>query len=150
MQESWLIKLLPEIYINYLGGLFSQNTECIIWLFVLNCSQEFPGGPVVKNPPASAGDSRDPGLIPGFGRSSGEGNDNPLQYSCLGNPKNRVSWWATVMGSHRVIHNWATKHTSSHLSGCTVGQQLQWLMTWFLYNWMVSNTFCFANLLTLF
>ena len=54
MQESRLIKLLPEIYINYLGGLFSQNTECLIWLFVLNSSQGFPGGPVVKNPPANA------------------------------------------------------------------------------------------------
>ena len=54
------------------------------------------------------------------------------------------------MGSHRVIHNWATEHISSHLSGCAVGQQLQWLMTWSLCNWMVSNTFCLANLLTLF
>ena len=52
MQESHLIILLPEIYINYLGGLFSQNTECLIWLFVLNSSQGFPGGPVVKNLPA--------------------------------------------------------------------------------------------------
>ena len=41
----------------------------------------FPGGSVVKNPPANAGDS---GLIPGLGRSPGEGNGNPLQYSCNG------------------------------------------------------------------
>ena len=40
--------------------------------------------PVVKNPPANAGDDRDAGLIPGSGRSPGEGNGNPLQYSCLG------------------------------------------------------------------
>ena len=44
---------------------------------------DFPGGPVVKNPPASAGDARDSGSIPGSGRSSGVGNGNPLQYSCL-------------------------------------------------------------------
>ena len=54
-----------------------------------------PGGSVVKNPPANAGDLD---LIPGSGRSSGEGNDNPLWYSCLGNPINRGVWWATVYG----------------------------------------------------
>ena len=42
-----------------------------------------PGGKVVKNPPANAGDTRDVGLIPGLGRSLGIGNGNPLQYTCL-------------------------------------------------------------------
>ena len=46
----------------------------------------FPGGTVVKNLPVNAGDTRDAGSIPGSGRPSGEGNGNPLQYSCLGNP----------------------------------------------------------------
>ena len=46
-----------------------------------------------KNPPANAGDV---GSIPGLGRSSGEGNGNPLQYSRLGNPMDRGAWWATV------------------------------------------------------
>ena len=55
-----------------------------------------PGGAVVKNPPASAGDTRDGGSIPGSGRSLGEGNGNPLWYSCLENPMNRGAWWATV------------------------------------------------------
>ena len=50
---------------------------------------------MVKNPPANAGD-RD--SIPGSGRSPGEGNDNSLQYSCLGNPMDRGAWWATVPG----------------------------------------------------
>ena len=53
---------------------------------------------MVKNPPANAGDARDPGLTPGSGRSPGGGNDNPLQYSCLGNPMDRGDWWATVHG----------------------------------------------------
>ena len=44
---------------------------------------------VVKNPPANAGDARDVGWIPRLGRSPGEGNGNPLQYSCLGNPMHR-------------------------------------------------------------
>ena len=49
----------------------------------------FSGGAVVKNPPANAGDARDVGLIRGSGRFPGEGNGNPLWYSCLGNPTDR-------------------------------------------------------------
>ena len=55
----------------------------------------FPGGSVVKNPPANAGDV---GLIPGSGRSPGEGNGNPFQYSCLENPTDRRVWSAIVHG----------------------------------------------------
>ena len=55
----------------------------------------FPGGSEVK---ASACDAGDLGLIPGSGRSPGEGNGNPLQYSCLENPMYRGAWWATVHG----------------------------------------------------
>ena len=51
---------------------------------------------MVKNPPANAGDARDVGLIPGLGRSPGEGSDNPLQYSCLGNSMHRGAWQAAV------------------------------------------------------
>ena len=50
---------------------------------------------VVKIPPASAGGIRDPGLIPGLGRSPGEGNGNPLQYFCLEIPMDRGAWWAS-------------------------------------------------------
>ena len=50
---------------------------------------------VVKNPPINAGDA---GLIPGSGRSPGEGNGNPLQYSCLENAMDRGAWWALVCG----------------------------------------------------
>ena len=49
----------------------------------------FPGGSVVKNLPANAGDTADIGLIPGMGRSPGGGNGNPLQYSCWKNPMDR-------------------------------------------------------------
>ena len=51
----------------------------------------FSGGSVVKSLPAIVGD-----LIPGLGRSPGEGNGNPLQYSCLGNPMDRETQWASV------------------------------------------------------
>ena len=53
---------------------------------------------MVKNRPANAGDAVDAGLIPGLGRASGEGNGNPLQCSCLGNPMDRGVWQATVYG----------------------------------------------------
>ena len=53
---------------------------------------------VIKNLSANAGDARDVSLIPGLGRSPGEGNDNPLQYSCLENPRDGGAWWATVHG----------------------------------------------------
>ena len=67
----------------------------------------FPSGSVVKNPPANVGDLS---LIPGSGRSPGEGNGNPLQYSCLGNPMDRGACWATV---HGIAKSWTqlTKHT---------------------------------------
>ena len=55
----------------------------------------FPGGSDGK---ASACNVGDPGLIPGSERSRGEGNGNPLQYSCLENPMDRGAWWATVHG----------------------------------------------------
>ena len=56
----------------------------------------FPGGTVVKNPPANAGDTGDTGSIPGSGRSSAGGHGNPLQYSCLKNSSDRGSWWAST------------------------------------------------------
>ena len=65
----------------------------------MECTQtvlNFPGSSVVKTPPANAGDK---GSIPGWERSSGGRNGNPLQYTCLENPVDRGGWRATV---HRV------------------------------------------------
>ena len=68
---------------------------------------------MVKNPHADAGDT---GLIPGSGRSPGEGNGNPLQYSCLGNPMDRGVWWAIV---HGVTMSWTelTLFSTIHTKG---------------------------------
>ena len=60
----------------------------------------FPDGSDGKK---SASNAEDPGSIPGLGRSLGAGNGNPLQFSCLENPKDRGAWWATV---HRVEKSW--------------------------------------------
>ena len=56
-------------------------------------TQGFPGGSAGKESACNAGD---PDTIPGWGRSPGEGNGNPLQYSCLENPMDRGAWWTTV------------------------------------------------------
>ena len=65
-------------------------------MYKLKYTYTYPGGSVVKNLPASVGDTGDAGLIPGSGRSPGGGHGNPLQYSCLEDPMD------SVHGSQRV------------------------------------------------
>ena len=66
----------------------------------LNTQEGFPGGSVVKNLPANAGHA---GWNPGWQRFPGEGNDNPLQYSCLENPMDGGAWRATVHGVRKEV-----------------------------------------------
>ena len=66
----------------------------------------FLGGSEVKNQPAKAGDLSS---IPGLRRSFGEGNGNPLQYSCLENSMDRGAWWLQSVESQRVLQNLMTK-----------------------------------------
>ena len=93
----------------------------------------FPHSSVGKESACNAGD---PGSIPGSGRSPGEGNGNPLQYSCLENPMDRGAWQATAHGVTRVGHNLTTKpppplvRTTRRLQGfCSVGKMcvLSWV-----------------------
>ena len=77
----------------------------------------FPGGAVVKNPPAWARTAGDVGLIPGLGRSPGIGNGNTLQNSCLENSIERGAWWATdhwAAKSNTTEHMHAHTHTHTH------------------------------------
>ena len=67
---------------------------------------EHPGGSVVKNPPANAGNTGDSGWIPGLERPPGGGNGNPVQYSCLGNARDR--------GTRRVTVHGITKSPTQH------------------------------------
>ena len=81
---------------------------------------------MVKNLPAKAGDM---GLIHRSRRSSGEGNGNPLQYSCLGNPTDRGAWWATV---HGVAKSWTRlKQLRAHTG--ILENHSSFLVMWFLW-----------------
>ena len=96
-----------------------------------------PSGVVVKNPHSNAGDS---GPIPGSGRSPGEENDNPFQYSCLGNPWTEEHGRLQSMGSQRARHNWAT---------CSVSEQQQQhiyvcVSSWLCFSaepWLIQEVF---------
>ena len=79
--HGWLILIFSQLLCNHCGGGGSKFCQS--------------HGPDSKESASHAGD---PGLIPGLGRSPGEGNGNPLQYSCLKNPMDGGAWWATVHG----------------------------------------------------
>ena len=85
-------------FILYLIGDVCSSGESILYTLYL---------------PANAGDVGDVGSIPGSGRSPGEGNGNPLQYSCLENSMDRGAWWATV---HGVTKSWTWLSTDSRIS----------------------------------
>ena len=105
------------------------------WFIFIKWVLGFLVGSVVKNPPANTGDMDS---IPGSERSRGEGNDNPLQYSCLGKPMDRGTWWATVHGvaknqtwlrdwAHRILTQvrWFFGTQAFHLLGpCSLPQWL--------------------------
>ena len=93
------------IYPYHISKLTSLSKYTHICACVYICVLGFPGSLVSKESACSAGDRS---LIPGSERSSGEGNGNPLQFSCLESPMDRGAWWATVRGVTRVEHNLKT------------------------------------------
>ena len=98
---------------------------------------------MVKNPPANAGDARDLGSTPGSGRSPGEGNGNPLQYSCLENPVDRGAWWAAVCGVAQ-SRTWLKRLSSSSQYFClknSMDRGASWATVWVTkrHNW-ATNT----------
>ena len=115
-----IVKNILEIWEAFTSGCFlackdyPKSTHLSLILHLPNCSQvallSFTGSIAVKNMPAKAGDEGNASLISGSGRSSGEGHGNPLQYSCLENPKDRGAWQATVQGLQRARHDWKTEH----------------------------------------
>ena len=65
-------------------------------LYCKTVDKGFPDGPRGKESTCNAGDTGNVGSVPGSGRSPGEGNGNPLQYSCMENPMDRGAWWAII------------------------------------------------------
>ena len=76
------------------AALLACSAHCLTVLSSVGAGAAL-GGPDAEESACNAGDA---GSIPGLGRSRGEGNDCPLQYSCLGNPMDRGAWWSTVHG----------------------------------------------------
>ena len=114
--KSFIVSGLTFRSLNYFDFIFVCVLQCLISFFFFTCNcpvfpapciEEtifsplyliyscFPGSSDGKNSACNAGD---PGLIPGSGRSPGEGNGNPLQYYCLENLMGSGAWWATVHG----------------------------------------------------
>ena len=100
----------------------------------------FPGGSDGKESACNVGDQSS---IPGSGRSPGEGNGNPLQYSCLENPMDGGAWWATVLGVtksrteqlHSSLMGYVPKlfHTFSSLLSLTLPSQMMALLSYFIH-----------------
>ena len=88
-----------RLILSIIYSVTKYEASVLIQIFT---TQGFPGGAEVK---ASACNVGQLGLIPGSARSPGEGNGNPLQYSCLENPTDRGAWWATVNRLQRVRHD---------------------------------------------
>ena len=86
---------INQLFLPLSPAYFRQSVFRCLFQFSI---KGFPGGSVVKNLPANAGDAGDEGLIPGLGRCPGRGNGNPLQYCCLKNPMDRETWWAMIHG----------------------------------------------------
>ena len=112
IQVFFLLRLFCQSQARFLGSLSSvTQPEGLVlslvlpWYFALTSLAllGFPGGSGSKEAVCSVGN---PGLIPGLGRSPGEGNDSALQYFCLENPTDRGAWWAIVHGVTRVGYSW--------------------------------------------
>ena len=104
---------------------------------VYACKKGFPGSTVVKKLLANARDASNVGSIPGLGRFPGEGNTNPFQHFCLGNPMDRETWWVIV---HRVAESETTEHTHTHTHICmhVRGQELHGKSLYFPFNFAMN------------
>jgi len=113
LSELWELVMDREAWRAGIHGVAKCRTRLSDWT-ELNW-MDFPGGSVIKNPPANA---RNVSSIPGSGRSLGEENGNPLQYSCLGNPMDSGTCWATVHGVAKESYTtwWLNKNKNNGVS----------------------------------
>ena len=102
--DEWIRKLWYIYTMEHYSAIKKNISESVLmrWMKLKPIIQGFPGGTDGK---ASACNGGDPGSIPMLGRSPGEGNGNPLQYSCLENSMDGEAWWAIVHGSQRFGHD---------------------------------------------
>ena len=105
--NSYTLHMYNAVYIIQFSSvsqscrLFATPWTCVYFIYIyIYIMWGFPGDSSGKE---SACNSGDPGSVPESGRSPGEGNGNPLQYSCLENPMNRGVWWATVHGIRKEL-----------------------------------------------
>ena len=109
-----------------------------VYIYIYVCMYiGFPDGSVVRNLPA---EQETWVWFPGLGRSPGEENGNPLQYSCLENPMDRGPWWSTVQKvtkSQAQLRDW--KHTHTH----TFFKRILFTQSSLFMEWEVMNKFCF-------
>ena len=110
--ESPLRFSLPDFTTQHV---FTSITTLVTEFYLSMCQLGFPGSTAVKNPPVNAGDTGDPGSVPGSGRYPGEGNGDPLQYSCLGNTMDRGAWRATIHGVAKELDT--TKQAGIKIAG---------------------------------
>ena len=111
----------------------------------------FPGGSVIKKPPANAGDWGDAVSIPGSEISPGVGSGNPLQYSCLENPMDRGVWQTIVRGVTKCQNDWAHTHARTHWIYSGLGLFLNpgihhqdswcWPLGWQLWNMLAGASY---------
>ena len=92
--DEWINEIWPTHTTEYYSAM--KRNEILIYVTIWAGASMM--AQLVKNPPANAGDARDLGSIPGSGRSPGERNGYPLQYSCRENPMDRGAWQTTVHG----------------------------------------------------
>ena len=114
----------------------------LIWLLSLCFIQRdlwgFPGGTVVKNPSTNAGDTRDGGVVPGWGRPPGGGSGNPLQCSCLENSTGSGGWQCVAWG-HKESDT--TEHTHTYTKRFA-NKEEWWVLFWstFFYTFNAETT----------
>ena len=117
------VRFLNKSNSNFTFKKRENHDTLVIWKVMWwHCWRSFPGGAVVKNLPADAGDASDMGSIPGLGRSHGGGNGTPLQYSCLENP------WQAIF--HRVVKSqtWLRARVRTH-THCWRSGEMSWLFS---------------------
>ena len=118
VQLSIYLCLYPSVCLSVQLSIYLSLSICLSFHLssIYMSPWDFTAGSAVRNLPANAGDTRDPGSIPGSGGSPGGGNGNPLRYPCLEIPMDGGAWWATIYGVTESNTTEANEQASTRLS----------------------------------